>query len=245
MEPEFYYKGDLIKPSLVNYNNKITEFPNIKWSIVYSDNKYLINKIQLNRLILKRTVLETVDQLNCQGMFDKCKVSCVLIDKKYIIKYDDKTLNEIKMYKLFSKNIQNYITPNIVLLYGILFCNNNKYMILEKGDETFASFLKNNDQITMEQLIQNIGQIFITYYQIVLLGYTHNDLKPQNIVVNHDDNYYSNYYEINGKWIIIENYGYSIKLIDFGLTGPVKKVNFLKDLQRFCVLTAAEITNIK
>ena len=218
------------------FSNYYNSFPNITFDMVLYNNKYIVNTVQLNRLIQKRNILSKITNLNCSQFFDKCNLSCVIVGDDYILKYDDKSENEIKIYKLLSKYIQNYQIKGVILLYGILLCNDKKYMILEKGDITFADFLKNTI-IPFQQFKNNFFEIFYTYYQLVLLGYTHNDLKPQNIVINYDDNFFPSKYTLNKHTIYIPNYGYTLKFIDFGLTDSVKKRTFLLDVKRFCLLS--------
>jgi len=137
-------------------------------------------------------------------IYDVCKNDeCKYIAKKYNIKDNNsrkEVLNEIKIYdKLYNKE---YI-PNIIHVFKCEWKTYDKkpiiYLIMDKYDLDLHEYLRNHTSLENEQVLNKVLEYLDDLHEE---GYSHNDFKPNNIMVSND-----------GKPVIID-FGISKKIED-------------------------------
>lgn len=198
---------------------------------------FMIDPHQLKMLTKRKDALKDASK----SKVDDCSILKRGIVKRtrYIAKTDDNIDNELDVYKKLNYGPRNFIMPNIAMLYGVGQCEAGKYLIIEKGDIDYAKYIRDN-KITATQYRNNLVQLLFAYQYMLNNGYAHTDFKPNNVVIVIDGNIDHMIYNLYDKYYCIPNHGYTVKLIDFGITKKPTRLAIIKDLIRFIELSKNE-----
>ncbi len=198
--------------------------------------EFIINPLHLQVLMRRQEALREANRTDdCSLLQNKSLV----IHDNYVAKTDEYVENEVEVYRKLNYGPRNYIMPNIAMLYGISNCNGKKYLIMEKGATDYARYIREN-KLTTDQYRDNLLQLLVAYQYMLDKGYAHADFKPNNVIVVKDGNIDHLVYNLNDRYYCIPNHGYTVKLIDFGITKPVRRILIIKDLIRFIEVSRSE-----
>lgn len=122
--------------------------------------------------------------------------------------------------------LRNINHSNIVSFHDVIITSDKMYLIFEYVDSDLKNFInknfKNNGKIPIKLVKEIMKQILEGIDYIHLEGILHRDLKPQNILINYDENSE----ELN------------IKIADFGLarTYSFLSKNFTKNTSKIIII---------
>lgn len=114
--------------------------------------------------------------------------------------------------------------PNMLRMYGATVCKSKIGMVVEKGEIDMFSFIMKNKKLDMQEISSYVFQIIFSILIMQEYGIKHNDISINNIVLfkNKIKNKYL-HYTIDGINYYVPNYGYTAKIIDFGLAQKMTK----------------------
>lgn len=232
-EPVDNYKQQLhLSKEIVDY---IKKYKSVQiWSVDHFVNQQKIFSKKSRLFDATKSVSEDVcDKLSMTGG----RNAFLYKNKGIVVKADDevdKDTGELAIDRealiytnLINPTVYSNISEHFVLLVGKSSCGDKKWISLELEGINLHDYLKKN-KISNKEYISLIEQTLMAYTYLLHKGLTHNDLKPQNVLVTLTDKRVLKYPSIK-----IDTYGKIIKIIDFGNTVKVNKRKTFGDLKRF------------
>jgi len=175
----------------------------------YKNNNYAlkIQKILKQIKIVKNYKIDMWRELSLYDYINKMKKE----DRIFFTKiYDYKIYNNCthKQERKIELDVNNRFHRKIIKLDKSKWCI--KYLTEYKGNTTLSDFVK-KDKLTSKLALSFCLQIAKIMFLLYKGGYSHNDLHPENIMINKTT---TEYFSFNGKKI--KTHGYLLSAIDYG-----------------------------